>query len=310
MANLRWWSKLVSAALAFVFGMSVLHGQQSARLNRTIDKLAQGQPVIGNINGDFSLDQARTLATSDLDFVILEMEHQPFDVERLHLFLLGTTDKAAILKKGNLQPNVTQFVRIPQYGRENLAFMVKQVLDVGVMGIMFPAIDNKEQALNAVRSARYPQPKGAVDAEPIGQRGSSPANAVWFWGLTNPDYHQRADVWPLDPRGEILLLLQIETVEGVKNINDIISVPGIGVIFVGPNDLSLSLGVQQGAPEHEAAIQTVLKACLARNVPCAITTNANTVQRRLKEGFKMVTVGGGLQSGTENGLKAGRAFKP
>jgi 4-hydroxy-2-oxoheptanedioate aldolase len=311
MVNPRFWSTLaLSAAFASVFGMSAPEGQQNVRLNRAIDRLAQGKAVIGNINGDFSLDQARTLATSGLDFIILEMEHQPFDVERLQMFLLGTTDKAGILKKGNLQPNVTPLVRIPQYGRENLAFMVKQVLDVGVMGIMFPAIDDKEQALNAVRSARYPQVKGAADTEPIGQRGSSPGNAVWFWGLTSPEYHQRADVWPLDPRGEILLLLQIETADGVKNINDIISVPGIGVVFIGPNDLSLSLGVPQGAPEHEAAIQTVLKACLARNVPCAITTSANTVQQRLKEGFKMVTIGGGISAGIEDGLKAGRALAP
>lgn len=68
-------------------------------------------------------------------------------------------------------------------------------------------------------------------------------------------------------------MLQVETVEGVRNINDILSVPGIGVLFIGPNDLSYSLGVADGAPEHEAAIQTVLKACLARNVPCAITVD-------------------------------------
>ncbi len=124
MASSTLWSRVaLSAALAVVLGISVPQGQQSVRLNRAIDRLAQGKAVIGNINGDFSLDQARAIATSSLDFVILEMEHQPFDVERLQQFLLGTTDKAGILKKGNLQPNVTPLVRIPQYGRENLAFM-------------------------------------------------------------------------------------------------------------------------------------------------------------------------------------------
>ncbi len=61
--------------------------------------------------------------------------------------------------------------------------------------------------------------------------------AAWFWGLSRPEYSLRADVWPANPNGELLLFLQIETVEGVKNVEEILSVPGIGVVFVGPERL-------------------------------------------------------------------------
>ena len=306
------WACLTVCVMAMLasasWGLSGFVSAQSSsvRLNRAIEKLQQGESIIGALNGDFSLSRARVLATSDLDFVILEMEHNPLDFERLRTFLLGMTDKAAILRNGNLQLSVPPLVRIPQYGRENLQFIVKQVLDLGVFGIMFPAIETREQALNAVRASRYPQSRGAPDAEPIGQRGSGSSNAAWFWGLST-GYAQRADTWPVDPQGELLLLLQIETIEGVRNVDDILSVPGIGVIFIGPSDLSYSLGVPSGSPEHEAAIQTVLAACLASNVPCAITTNANTVESRLREGFRVVTVGGGgLEAGADAALKIGR----
>ena len=300
-------------AVALVTGSAfvdeVAAQSKQVRLNRAIEKLSQGQSILGIINRDFSVIRARAVATSDIDFVIIDQEHQPLDFDTLRSFLFGMINKVEILKKGNVQANVTPIMRIPGYGRESLHFMVKQALDTGVLGVMFPAIDTKEQAISAVRAARYPS-----NNKSGGQRGCCPDDATWLWGFTNDlDYARRADTWPADPNGEILLMMQIETAEGVKNINDIISVPGVGVIFVGPNDLSHSMGVAQGSPEHEAAIQTVLKACVARNVPCAITTNASTVARRLKEGFRVATVGGGvaLDAATENALKAGRAvLKP
>jgi 4-hydroxy-2-oxoheptanedioate aldolase len=308
----RVWRALV-AGVALVSASAIVGGLSAqprpVRLNRAIEKLAQGQSILGIINRDFSVTRARAVATADIDFVIIDQEHQPLDFTTLRSFLFGMINRAEIVRKGNVQADVTPIMRVPAYGRENVHFMVKQALDTGVLGVMFPAIDNREQALSAVRASRYPS-----NNKSGGQRGCCPDDATWLWGFTNDlDYARRADTWPADPNGEILLMMQIESAEGVKNINDIISVPGVGVIFLGPNDLSHSMGVQQGSPEHEAAIQTVLKACLARNVPCAITTNANSVARRLKEGFRVATVGGGvdLDAATVNALRAGRAvLKP
>jgi 4-hydroxy-2-oxoheptanedioate aldolase len=278
------------------------------RLNGAIDKLARGESIAGAIIYDFSLFAARQFATSDLDFVILDMEHQAMDFERVQVFLLGMTDKAAIARQGNLAVRVPALVRIPTYGRDINESIVKQVLDLGAFGIMFPAIETKQQALQAVRSARFPPRRGALHPEPRGLRGNGNMPAAWLWGLSRAEYSRRADLWPAEPEGELLLMLQVETVEGVRNVDDILSVPGIGVLFVGPNDLSYSLGVPSGAPEHEAAIQTVLRACQTHGVPCAITVNSGDVVERLQQGFRVVSLGGGgLQAQMDEALRAARS---
>ncbi len=276
------------------------------RMNRTIELLESGQSAFGVLSADYSLANAQTLANSNLDFIIIDMEHYPFEVERMRLFLLGMTDKRQIQQKGNLQMNVTPFVRVPAAGAEQVLFQAKQVLDVGVFGVMYPAISTREQAEHAVRATRYPQTRGVPDFEPAGLRGRNPANATWFWGVR--DYMQRADVWPLDPRGDLLAIIQIETVEGVANAEEIVAVPGIGVIFIGPSDLTASMGFPP-ASEVEVAIQRVLRACLAQGVPCAITTGAGTVEQRLNEGFRFVTVGfdGGISGSVTTALQLGRA---
>jgi len=301
---------LILLALSFSTGL-VAAQEAGVRLNRAIDKLQRGHSVVGAIMYDFSLYAARQFGSSDLDFIIMDMEHQAMDFERLQTFFLGMTDKASLARQGNLQVRVPPLVRIPTYGRALNESIVKQVLDLGAFGIMYPAIETREQAIEAVRAARYPPRKGSAHPEPVGIRGNGNMPAAWFWGLSRPEYSQRADTWPVNPQGELLLLLQIETADGVKNIDEIIKVPGIGVIFVGPNDLSYSLGVADGAPEHEAAIQTVLKACLASNVPCAVTVDADDVVQRMKQGFKMLSLGsGGLEVQMDAALKAARTIQP
>jgi 4-hydroxy-2-oxoheptanedioate aldolase len=277
------------------------------RINGAIDKLARGKSLAGAIMYDFSLYAAAQFASSDLDFIIIDMEHRGLDFERLETFLLGSTNKAEIAKQGNLQVRVPPIVRIPTYGRAPNEAIVKQVLDMGAFGIMFPAIENKAQALEAVSAARYPQLKGSKYPNPVGRRGNGNMPAAWFWGLTRPEYSLRADIWPANPNGELLLFLQVETVEGVRNINEILSVPGIGVLFVGPNDLSWSLGVAQGSPEHEEAVQLVLDACMARNIPAAITVTEADVLRRLKQGFRIASLpSGGLEAPMDATLKLAR----
>ncbi len=157
---------------------------------------------------------------------------------------------------------------------------------------------------------RYPRPLDSDVREPMGRRGRSPGIASWFWGIGGGEYFERADTWPLAPDGNLLALIQIESPRGVANIEEIITTPGLGVIFVGPSDLATQMGYgdNPGAPEVEAAIQTVLAACLRHDVPCAITTGAGTVEQRLEEGFRVVTVGGdgGITAGTARALQLGR----
>ena len=79
------------------------------RLNKLIEMFENDEPAFGVLSFDYSLENARSLATSGLDFVFVDMEHAPYDVEKLRQFLLGMTNKREILEKGNLQPNVNSF---------------------------------------------------------------------------------------------------------------------------------------------------------------------------------------------------------
>ena len=299
--------KIIATVLGLLV-VSVASTVQAQRLNKLIELIENDQPAFGVLSFDYSLNNARSIATSGLDFVFIDMEHAPFDVERLREFLLGMTNKRSILEKGSLQPDVVPFVRIPAAGgAEELIAQAKQVLDIGVFGIFFPAVHTREQAELAVKATRYPQYNGAPDYEPAGLRGRNPSNAVWYWGIN--DYHAKADVWPLDPEGELLAMMFIESAEGAENIDEIITVPGLGAIFIGPSDLSTSMGyASPAAPQVEEAIQRVLRACLDNDVPCAITTGPSSVQQRIEEGFSFVTVGadGGLNSGAANALRLGR----
>ena len=293
--------------LGMVWSAGVLAIVQGVRLNRTIELLSDGRSTFGILSHDRSVDNARALARSELDFVIVDMEHGAFDIETLRLFLLGMIDKARILEKGNLQMDVTPLVRLPANGRDQATFLAKQALDAGVMGIMFPYINTAAEAELAVRSMRYPQRRGSADVQPVGLRGSGPGIPDWFWGV--PNYQEIADVWPLDPRGELLCIIQIESEEGLRNVNAIAAVPGVSALFIGPADLALSLGYPGDAPEVEAAIQTILAAARARKLPIGITTSVQTVERRLAEGFNLVTVGfgdGGITPESARTLAIGR----
>src|SRR3989441_2418627 len=220
----------------------LLPGQQKPlHLNPVIGKLAEGKTVFGLITGDLSLTYAREVARAPVDFVYADLEHNPLDFPALHLFLMGMTDKAMVLKKGSLQPNVALFARFPPEADQS-QWVVKQALDIGLHGVIFNGVDTREQALAAVKSMRYPQMRGSKYFEPAGIRGAAPGLATWIWGLTAEDYERHADLWPLNPEGDLLAIAMIESVEGVKNLDAILSVPGIGAAFIGnANDLRHSM---------------------------------------------------------------------
>jgi len=273
-----------------VMQTSALSAQEVKHLNPVIEKLASGKPFIGFQTSNLSSDNARTMARSDADYVYVDMEHTPMDFPALHQFAIGMVDKATAVKKGNVQPNVALFARFAPYGREQAQWIAKQALDIGLMGVIFNGIDTPEQALLAVQNMRYPQRRTSKYQNPPGLRGYSPALAAWVWGVSNAEYERRADVWPLNPDGDLLAIMMIETTEGVKNADAIAAVPGVAAIFIGAgSDLRQSLGVDENSPEVEQARQTILRACLARNVACGITAlSAPDIARRLGEGWKMI----------------------
>jgi 4-hydroxy-2-oxoheptanedioate aldolase len=267
------------------------HAQESAgHLNPVVAKLAAGKTVYGLINtGDLSLANARETARAPVDFVYADMEHSQLDFPGLAIFLAGLTDKAAILAKKSVQPNVALLARFPPEADQS-QWVVKQALDIGLMGVIFNGVDTKDQALTAVKTMRYPPMRGATRREPVGIRGYSTAAASFAWGVNAAEYERRADVWPLNPDGDLLAVIMIESVDGLENLDQIAAVPGVGALFLGAgSDLSRSMGVPANSPELEAAFQQVLKACKAHNVACGITAGtAGDIVRRVKEGWRII----------------------
>jgi 4-hydroxy-2-oxoheptanedioate aldolase len=282
---------LIAAVTAFAVLMSSGPAAQRgpAHLNPVIEKLSQGKAFVGVNTGDLSLENARTLARAPIDYVYVDMEHTPLDISGLHMFNIGMIDKATAVKKGSVAPNVALFARFPPEADEG-AWVVKQALDIGLMGVIFNGVDTREQALAAVQSMRYPQLRGSKYFEPAGKRGAAPTLATWIWGLTTEEYERHADLWPLNPEGDLLAIAMIESVEGLKNIDAILSTPGIGATFIGnANDLRHSMGVPVNSPEVETARQTILAGCKRHNVACGITVaNGMEMVRRLDEGWKMI----------------------
>ncbi len=259
-------------------------------LNPVIEKLAAGKPFIGFQTSDLSPGNARARGRAEADYVYVDMEHTPLDFTALNQFAMGMVDKAAALRKGNPQPNMALFARFPPYGREGALWIAKQALDAGLMGVIFNGIDTPEQAQLAVQSMRYPQKRTSKYQNPPGIRGYGPAAAAWVWGISTAEYERRADVWPLNPDGDLLAIMMIESPEGIKNADAIAATPGVGGFFIGAgSDLRQALGVEENAPEIEEARRTILRACLAHNIACGLTeTSAPGIARRLAEGWKMI----------------------
>jgi 4-hydroxy-2-oxoheptanedioate aldolase len=273
-------------------------GVYRMHLNPAVAKLAKGQPIIGVGAGELTMASCRATARLKYDYAYIDMEHSPFNFEAISQCVAAMVDKERALQKGNPAPDVALFARFPPYGRDidSNDWIAKQALDRGLMGILFNTLDNAEQAQRAVQNMRYPQMKSSKYQMPPGFRGYGPGDAAWAWGISTAEYLRHADVWPINPDGDLLMIPMIESQEGVRNADKIAAVPGVGAIFLASGeDLRFAYGAGDiNAPEVEAARQTVLRACKAHNVACGVSTrNQADTEKRLKEGWKMIrTVSG------------------
>ncbi len=211
-------------------------------MNGVIKALEQGKTAFVSF-AQPDIETATALAGSNLDGVAFEMEHAPMSPPVLRDALQYMLDRRQILDGGTLAPKVAPFVRIPPNGNEMNQWIAKQVLDIGVFGIIFPHVSSVEEAKNAVGACRYPRLPDSPLYDPPGIRGDAPMRAARFWGLSQQDYYARADVWPLNPQGEILAIIQCEEMRAIENLPRILKeVRGIGVVLIGEGDLSQELG--------------------------------------------------------------------
>lgn len=279
----------------------------TGRLNKVIEKLEAGEVVVSSPpvpNGN--VEVAQDYGDSDFDMVVFEMEHFGFDFPSLRTSLQSMLSRNRIADDG-LRPSVVPMTRIPPNARETSQWIIKQALDLGVYGFFAPHIQTPEHALAIVNAARYPERRGTSLGG--GERGYWPPVAARYWGITQQEYVDCADVWPANPDGELLIVGIIESQLGVDNIERILDATnGIGAIWPGPGDMAASLGLigQIHHPEVEANLRRVREVCIERGVPCvSIASSVEDAHRRIDEGFRIILTR--LAPGIATAIRSGAA---
>lgn len=260
-----------------------------SRLNGIIRALEAGRHAI-TLFAPCEVEFAVELQQSGYDGVVFEGEHRGWDIRALRDSLQYLLNRAQIAAAGSVAPAVTPTARIPANGAEKNQFLAKQALDLGCYGVVWPHISTVEEAYNAVAACRYPRLADKPLYEPAGIRGDGPMQAARYWGVSQQEYYERADVWPLSGCGEILVVLQIEDTAGIRNLPDMLdNVPGIGAILIGEGDLSQELGYPRQT-QHKVVLEAmaeVVAVCQQRGVvvghPHVTPENA---ERVIAEGYR------------------------
>ena len=241
------------------------------RANHARRRLAAGEPSVGTWLSLPSPEAAEHVSRLGFDWLVVDAEHNPVDIRTLaQMFAaMSATDTAPM-------------VRIPWNSPENF----KRVLDAGAWGVVVPMVNSREEAERAVSACRY---------HPLGNRSVGGGRHALSFGTSASDYYAHAN-------DEILLVLQIEHVDGVEHADEILSVPGVDACFIGPNDLAASMGMGLGVPLESdeprlaAAIRHVREACERHGVaPGVHASGADGVNQRLAEGFRYVAMASELR---------------
>jgi len=230
--------------------------------NRVKEMLKEGKTTKGVWMNFSTPDSAEILSHMGLDWLVFDTEHGPWSIETVQQLIQATAGT-----------DITPIVRVAW----NDPVLIKRALDIGAYGIIVPWINNKEQAIEAVRATRY---------APKGIRGCGPRR-VALYGLKTKEYLEVAD-------DLILVIAQIETQEAINNLEEILSVDGIDAIFIGPADLSASFGLlgQSRHPKNLEAIDKILEAGKKANVPVGIYTLGPDYNKKvIEKGFQFVVLG-------------------
>ena len=216
--------------------------------------LREGRPIVGMTVSIPSADVVLQAARVGFDFVWIEMEHSPITLESVRNMVLATQGTGLV-----------PLVRVPV----NEIWTAKRALDAGALGVIFPFTSTPELAKQAVDACRYP---------PVGRRGAGPGLASLRWPAPQ-GYADFADK-------NALVVIIIEEKRAVENIDAILDVPGIDVVFIGPNDLAYSYGARgRQTDEVKAAIATVVAAAKKRGLPVGRTAGTTDIKSHIAQGF-------------------------
>ncbi len=224
------------------------------------ERWASDEPAIGGWLGIPSASSAEMVARRDFDYVCVDLQHG----------LVDYSDLWPMLQAINIG-TATPLVRVPW----NEPGIIGKSLDAGARGIVIPMVNTAAEAEAAVQACRY---------APDGSRSYAGTRVVRQEGS---DYFANANT-------DVAVIPMVETVEAVANLDDILSVAGVDAVYVGPSDLSVSLGLKpgnnDGEPSFDAAVATILDGCARHDVIAGCHTVSELCQRRAGQGFRMITV--------------------
>jgi len=273
------------------------------RINRAIELLDDDQPIyytgLHSFSRDFlSYEQGKKDSKIWADYINIGMEHGAFDMGGLEAYMDGLVDGGPT-PSGHVTPTV--IVELPVQG-ENAevirynAWQIRQILARGVHGILLCEATTAEAVAAFVESCRYKLNEiGVGYGLQDGTRGvGSEFKAKLKWGLEDDnEYRAKADPWPLNPEGELLLGLKIETLGGLNNCEQILSVPGIGFAEMGPGDMSMSMKIKRvpGAEPDQRikdASLRVKKACERNGVRFLETGTPDSIKSVIDSGARVI----------------------
>ncbi len=223
---------------------------------------------------------AEQLGTLDYDYLNVDLQH-------------GLIDYAASVSifQAMARSAATPLCRVPW----NEPGIIGKVLDAGALGVIIPMVNTRAEAEQAVRACRY---------APVGARSFGPTRAGMALG---PNYYPEANQ-------QIACIPMIETAEALRNLDDILDVEGIDAVYIGPADLSISLGLAPGTDNPDQtfadALAAVVSGCKQRGIAPGIHSSPDVVPKRLEQGFQMITVTSdlvALASGARAALRSVRS---
>ena len=232
------------------------------RKNALRQKLSEGKVVYGTMLQELrSPAVIQLVANAGYDFVFIDMEHGAYNMETV-------ADLIKVARLANLVP----LVRVPDAEYH----LIARVLDAGAQGIMVPRIENREQVERVLESAKYP---------PIGKRGCSV-----FKG--HADYQPEPQLeFTRQANQENMIILQIERKLAIERIDELLAIPGVDGAIMGPNDLALSLGIEEGMsnPLIVEATDKVVRAAQANNIPSGMHVGSVDVLRTwIGKGMRLI----------------------
>ncbi|MGH7553300.1 MAG: hypothetical protein ACREMQ_09790 [Longimicrobiales bacterium] len=301
----RWILTIVTVPLLAGVAMGQRPTGQSPRLNPVIELLAQKKPVFGlyapsnrRARGDTAAVAPKTPAQLARDAIAYTASDFVFDGSMESNFertfpayaelVKGMAEAGALQKSPSLRLHHPLIVKTSEIAPDPAAAAerISRQLNLGTSGIVFVSVESADEVEAGLAAMRF-ESKGGTRPDDV---GSAPA----FWGMSEQEYRNKADLWPLNPEGELVNWTIVESKEGLAHVREIAAVPGIGVLFPGAGTLrgvftTTDANGQRVFDEKgwEGAIQQVLGACKEFRVPCGYPATANDIEMRMKQGFSV-----------------------